>query len=112
MIRRPPRSTQSRSSAASDVYKRQTQYRFPFQVIYPATLDAGDLASRFDVIVLEDGIVRESARGDGGRPRLDAASVPAEFRDRLGAVTDAQTIPQLSRFLEGGGTVIAIGTST
>ena len=25
MLRRPPRSTQSRSSAASDVYKRQTQ---------------------------------------------------------------------------------------
>src|SRR5450756_3236943 len=27
MIRRPPRSTQSRSSAASDVYKRQPLYR-------------------------------------------------------------------------------------
>src|SRR5450756_3194965 len=27
MIRRPPRSTQSRSSAASDVYKRQTVTR-------------------------------------------------------------------------------------
>src|SRR5680860_503832 len=27
MIRRPPRSTQSRSSAASDVYKRQAQWR-------------------------------------------------------------------------------------
>src|SRR5665809_39541 len=27
MIRRPPRSTQSRSSAASDVYKRQPQFR-------------------------------------------------------------------------------------
>ena len=26
MIRRPPRSTQSRSSAASDVYKRQAQH--------------------------------------------------------------------------------------
>src|SRR5450756_3221243 len=26
MIRRPPRSTQSRSSAASDVYKRQTRW--------------------------------------------------------------------------------------
>src|SRR5680860_1391802 len=26
MIRRPPRSTQSRSSAASDVYKRQTSF--------------------------------------------------------------------------------------
>src|SRR5450756_2430828 len=28
MIRRPPRSTQSRSSAASDVYKRQTDVAF------------------------------------------------------------------------------------
>ena len=28
MIRRPPRSTQSRSSAASDVYKRQELYGF------------------------------------------------------------------------------------
>src|SRR5450756_2719908 len=27
MIRRPPRSTQSRSSAASDVYKRQRYYQ-------------------------------------------------------------------------------------
>ena len=27
MIRRPPRSTQSRSSAASDVYKRQKPHR-------------------------------------------------------------------------------------
>ena len=27
MIRRPPRSTQSRSSAASDVYKRQVEYK-------------------------------------------------------------------------------------
>ncbi|HEY3384124.1 MAG TPA: M14 family metallopeptidase [Vicinamibacterales bacterium] len=89
-----------------------TQYRFPFQVIYPATLDAGDLAARFDVIVLEDGIMREPARGEGGQPRLDAAGVPAEFRDRLGVVTDTRTIPQLRRFLEGGGTVIAIGTST
>src|SRR5450756_635517 len=29
MIRRPPRSTQSRSSAASDVYKRQARSRDP-----------------------------------------------------------------------------------
>src|SRR5450756_903622 len=30
MIRRPPRSTQSRSSAASDVYKRQVSYAWDF----------------------------------------------------------------------------------
>ena len=33
MIRRPPRSTQSRSSAASDVYKRQGIYIFTSEVI-------------------------------------------------------------------------------
>src|SRR5665809_157733 len=32
MIRRPPRSTQSRSSAASDVYKRQIDYMAPEQI--------------------------------------------------------------------------------
>jgi hypothetical protein len=88
------------------------RYRFPFQVVYPAALDAGNLGARFDVIVLEDGIVRESARAEGGQPRIDASSVPPEFRDRLGDVSDAQTIPQLRRFLESGGTVIAIGAST
>jgi len=32
MIRRPPRSTQSRSSAASDVYKRQDNKDYPTYV--------------------------------------------------------------------------------
>src|SRR5450756_3191576 len=40
MIRRPPRSTQSRSSAASDVYKRQIQDRTDsLQIGAPAVRD-------------------------------------------------------------------------
>src|SRR5450756_244412 len=35
MIRRPPRSTQSRSSAASDVYKRQTVVCVCFSWLFP-----------------------------------------------------------------------------
>src|SRR5680860_1922882 len=35
MIRRPPRSTQSRSSAASDVYKRQGQNEFKLGTYFP-----------------------------------------------------------------------------
>src|SRR5450756_3115014 len=41
MIRRPPRSTQSRSSAASDVYKRQA-----------ATLTSPELLSRYGISTL------------------------------------------------------------
>jgi len=89
-----------------------TQFAFPFEVVYPPALDAGGLAARFDVLVFEDGIVPDPARGEGRQSRADPANVPAEYRDRIGAITDAQTLPQLRRFLEAGGTVIAIGSST
>ena len=46
MIRRPPRSTQSRSSAASDVYKRQGYYE--------AHINAWDVAAGI-VLVTEAG---------------------------------------------------------
>ena len=38
MIRRPPRSTLDRSSAASDVYKRQTDFYDVFRKAYPNSL--------------------------------------------------------------------------
>src|SRR5450756_1866760 len=42
MIRRPPRSTQSRSSAASDVYKRQVQTLIDWGVPFDLD-DAGNI---------------------------------------------------------------------
>ena len=42
MIRRPPRSTQSRSSAASDVYKRQT-YENGDETINMMNISGGNL---------------------------------------------------------------------
>jgi hypothetical protein len=88
------------------------RFGFPFEVVYPPALDAGNLADRFDALVLEDGMVRGGGRGEGGQRGPDPATVPAEFRDRLGSVTDATTVPQLRRFLEEGGTIIAVGSST
>ena len=38
MIRRPPRSTQSRSSAASDVYKRQENNDYGLAIVYSSAL--------------------------------------------------------------------------
>src|SRR5207342_119558 len=51
---------------------------------------------------------REATRED----LPDPASIPAEYRERLGYPTVAKTIPQLRSFLEQGGTVLAIGSST
>jgi hypothetical protein len=84
------------------------RYEFPFEVVYPQALDAGSLNAKFDVLIFptEAIPVRESAAPAA------PAGVPAEYRDRLGAVTIARTVPQLKAFVEGGGTLIAIGTST
>ncbi|HEY2067777.1 MAG TPA: M14 metallopeptidase family protein [Gemmatimonadaceae bacterium] len=88
------------------------QYEFPFDVIYPKTIDAGNLASRYDVIVLPSGAVPGSDRAPRGNfDNTDTTTVPAEYRDRTGRMTIARSVPQLKQFLEAGGTVVAVGTS-
>jgi hypothetical protein len=95
------------------------QYEFPFEVVFPQTLDAGNLNSKFDVLVFVDGGIpmRDAAAGGGGgggfgggQPAAD--SIPAEFRGWLGRVTVAKTVPELKKFVENGGTILAIGSST
>ena len=41
-----------------------------------------------------------------------AKSIPEEYRSWIGSVTSEKTIPQLLDFVENGGTIIAIGSST
>ena len=87
------------------------QFEFPYEVVYPATLDAGNLISKFDVLILPDGasFVRGTARAG---PRVNPEDIPAELRDRLGGLTVGKTVPQLLEFLNAGGTILAIGSAT
>ena len=92
------------------------QYQFPFEVVYPQTLDAGRLSAKYDVLVFPTGAIPAGEAGPsgggggfGGAP--DPMSIPAEFRGWLGSVTTDKTVPQLTQFLNDGGTIIAIGTS-
>jgi hypothetical protein len=93
------------------------QFEFPYKVVYPKTLDAGDLASQFDVLVFVTGAVPPgkvslSARGRSRRrSQPEAASIPEEYRGWLGQVTAKTTVPKIAEFLEKGGTVLTIGTS-
>jgi hypothetical protein len=87
------------------------RFGFPFTVVYPQTLDAGDLSAKFDALILVDGAIPlRDARGGAGTP--DPQSIPPEFRPWLGNVTVSKTVPQLLRFLEAGGTILSIGSST
>lgn len=85
------------------------QFEFPFEVVYPQALDRGNLADRFDVLLFVDGAIPAVDRSRLAQPSAD--SIPAEYRDRLGAVSVQTTVPQLRRFVEAGGTLLALGSS-
>jgi hypothetical protein len=92
------------------------RFEFPFSVVYAPALDAGDLAAKFDVLIFVGGAIpirdARAAGGGGGFGMPDPADIPAEYRDRIGNVTVAKTVPELRKFLEAGGTIITIGSST
>ena len=89
------------------------QFEFPFEVVFPRALDAGNLSSRYDVIILPSGVGPAAAggRGGGGRGGAGGGSIPPQYQDQLGAYSAAQTVPQLKKFLEDGGTILAVGRS-
>ncbi len=122
----------------------------PYELVYPPTLDAGGLNTKYDILIFpEGGIPAEGGRGGrggggGGRGAGAAAgvagtsnagagaaqgagrggaggrggrgggrgNVPDEYANQVGNVTLAATGPQLRSFVEGGGTLVAIGGST
>jgi hypothetical protein len=100
------------------------EQRFPttFEIIYAPALDAGNLNAKYDVIIFPGGAIPAAAQaggggrggggGGGGFGGGAQANIPAEFKGQVGNITVATTIPQLRTFVENGGTIVAIGSST
>ncbi len=92
------------------------QFEFPYKLIYPKELDAGNLNAKYDVIIFVDAAFQGGAggRGRGGRGFGGGrtADIPAQYQYMVGNLTAQQTVPQLKSFMENGGTVIAVGSST
>ena len=91
------------------------QYEFPFEVVYPKTLDAGNLKAKFDVLVFADGSFRSASSGrrpGRGSRQPKPADIPEQYRGWLGRITAEQTVPQLKKFLADGGSIVTVGSST
>jgi len=98
------------------------RFGIPFERTYPPRVDRGSLASRYDVLVFPDGTLPDPNRpsrfrygGGGGREtaaQTDSIerTLPPEYRDQRGRVTDT-TLAAVRSFVENGGTVVAIGSS-
>lgn len=92
------------------------QFGFAFDVVYPPDLDAGNLRTKYDVILFPTGAIPGTGGGGGGGGQAESQlandpTVPEEFRRRIGQITSERTIPQLRAFVEQGGHIIAIGSS-
>jgi len=98
------------------------QYEFPFEVVFPKALDEANLSAKYDVIIFPSGVGPAPATGGrgaggggggaGGGRGGGPQNIPAEYQPMQGAYTAAQTGPQVRKFLEAGGTVLAVGRSS
>jgi len=96
------------------------QYHFPVEVIYPKDIDSVDLRSKYDVIIFVSGGIPAVAtpgaapqrRGGFGFRQPKPEEIPVEYRSHLGRITAEKSIPQLKKFLEKGGSIVTIGSST
>jgi hypothetical protein len=113
------------------------QFEFPYQVVFSKDLDAGNLNAKFDVLVFPSGTISAGGGrggfgggggGGGGRGgaagapagpdaeffggQIDPSRVPAEYQHMVGRITPETTLPQIRKFIEAGGTAVAVGPST
>lgn len=97
------------------------QYHFPIEVVYPKDIDTGGLREKYDVIIFVEGAIPAppsaltGGRGFGGGGNFGGGNndnIPEEFRKMIGRISAEKSIPQLKKFIEEGGNVVTIGSST
>ena len=92
------------------------QFHFPYSVVYVQNIDSGDLHKKYDVILFASDIVpRMRKSADTASAQTQAVSneeLPPEYRGMTGNLTSKNSLPQIRKFIEEGGIVITIGSST
>ena len=93
------------------------QYRYSAEVIFSKTIDAGDLNKKYDVIIFVAGaipaVIKETENNEpGNRREPKPEEIPAEYQATLGKITAEKSIPALKKFMEEGGNIVTIGSST
>ncbi|MVT11939.1 M14 family metallopeptidase [Chitinophaga tropicalis] len=93
------------------------QYHFPFNVIYSGDIDSADLKKQYDVIIFVGRAIppvsgEEPNRWGWRQAPPKSEEIPEQYRRMLGKITKDTSIPKLKAFLEAGGAIITIGSST
>lgn len=86
------------------------QYNFAFQVVFPQEIDAGNLKSKYDVLLFIGAGAPGTQRSWGGQPK--AEDIDPQYQKLLGALTKEKSLPELRKFMEEGGQIVAVGASS
>ncbi|MDP3468061.1 MAG: M14 family metallopeptidase [Daejeonella sp.] len=91
------------------------QFRFKASLVYAKDIDAGNLNEKYDVIIFVPGAIPAfpgPGTGITTNPGPDPETIPVEFREQLGRISAEKSIPELKKFIELGGKIVSIGSST
>ena len=93
------------------------QYGFGMEQIFVPEIDQGQLNDKYDVIVFVGGAIPAVGQGGGGfmgggNAQQIPANIPSEHHYRWGRISADKSIPALKEFLEKGGKIVTIGTSS
>lgn len=87
------------------------QFHFDAEVIYAQDIDKGNLKNKYDIVIFVGGAM-PPLRGASRSMSPKAEDIPEEFRKTIGSLSVEKSIPALKNFLEEGGRIVTIGSST
>lgn len=88
------------------------EFKFNVEVIYAQDIDKGDLKSKYDVILFVGGAMPPLTGRGGGFNNPKPEDTPDEFKRTIGNISTDKSIPALKQFMEEGGRILTIGSST
>lgn len=92
------------------------QFNFKASLVYAKDIEAGDLNKKYDVLIFVPGAIPAFSGRSGGAISSstgpDPETIPSEFRGQLGRISSDKSIPELKKFIELGGKIVSIGSST
>jgi hypothetical protein len=92
------------------------QFNFKASLVYAKDIEAGDLNKKYDVLIFVPGAIPAFSGRSGGaissNTGPDPETIPSEYRGQLGRISADKSIPELKKFIELGGKIVSIGSST